>query len=412
MEIRKMKLSELTPAEYNPRVELKPGDQEWEALDESIDSFGYVEPIVWNERTGNIVGGHQRRNVLLARGVEEEDISVVNLSPEDEKILNVLLNKSKGIWDVAKLVALIDEIKAAGGNLKTTGFTGRFSGRPAMNKLTPVQSVGGLLFKRDDLYEPFGPGEVNGGKMRQCMMLLDSVKDEITGVISCCSIHSPQAPITAAAALAFGKQCKILYGGTSRAKLLESPMPRLCLKYGATVLLATRSGRHNVLYAKAKELKGPEDFIVQYGINLSGHSDVLLGAVAAQVENIPDEIENLVMTCGSGITASGVMIGLNRYGKKVRNVHLVATAPDRRESIHRTLREHGADRDFIYHDLFHTEGFAYEKPATAVWGGITLHPNYEAKTMQWFVKSGLDPGSTLFWIVGAAPRNIPAAGRP
>lgn len=82
-------------------------------------------------------------------------------------------------------------------------------------------------------------------------------------------------------------------------------------------------------------MKGPEDFIVQYGINLSGHSDVLLGAVAAQVENIPDEIENLVMTCGSGITASGVMIGLNRYGKKVRNVHLVATAPDRRESIHR-----------------------------------------------------------------------------
>ena len=115
MEIRKMKLSELTPAEYNPRVELKPGDQEWEALDESIDNFGYVEPIVWNERTGNIVGGHQRRNVLLARGVEEEDISVVNLSSEDEKILNVLLNKSKGIWDVAKLVALIDEIKAAGG---------------------------------------------------------------------------------------------------------------------------------------------------------------------------------------------------------------------------------------------------------------------------------------------------------
>lgn len=51
MEIRKMKLSELTPAEYNPRVELKPGDQEWEALDESIDNFGYVEPIVWNGRT-------------------------------------------------------------------------------------------------------------------------------------------------------------------------------------------------------------------------------------------------------------------------------------------------------------------------------------------------------------------------
>ena len=123
MEIRRMKLADLTPAEYNPRVELQPGDPEWEALTRSIDKFGYVEPIVWNERTGNIVGGHQRRNVLLAQGVEEEDVSVVDLDPEDEKILNVLLNKSKGVWDVAKLVALIEDIKAAGGDLAATGFT-------------------------------------------------------------------------------------------------------------------------------------------------------------------------------------------------------------------------------------------------------------------------------------------------
>lgn len=279
-----------------------------------------------------------------------------------------------------------------------------------MNRLTPVELRAGLLMKRDDLYTPFGAGEVNGGKLRQCMMLVDSVKEQTTGLISCCSIHSPQAPITAATAMAYGMKCRILYGGTTRGKLMESPMPRLCLKYGATVLLATRSGRHNVLYAKARELQNPGDFIVQYGINLSGHSDVLLGAVAAQVENIPDELENLVMTCGSGITASGVMIGLHRYGKKVKNVHLVATAPDRRESIHATLQEYGADREFHYHDLFHTKGFAYEKQATAVWAGIRLHPNYEAKTMQWFVKSGLPLVNTLFWVVGAEPRNLPAAG--
>lgn len=279
-----------------------------------------------------------------------------------------------------------------------------------MNRLTPVQNIGGLLLKRDDLYEPFGPGEVNGGKLRQCMMLVDSVKTGTNRLISCCSIHSPQAPITAATAKAYGMECMILYGGTTKAKLQESPMPRLCLKYGATVALATKSGRHNVLYAKARELERPGDFIVQYGINLAGHSDVLLGAVAAQVENIPDEIENLVMTCGSGITASGVMIGLKLHRKKVGNVHLVATAPDRRDSIHARLAEHGADRDFHYHDLFHTPGFAYEKPVTATWGGIRLHPNYEAKTMRWFASSGLDPHKTLFWIVGAAPRNITVAG--
>lgn len=32
--------------------------------------------------------------------------------------------------------------------------------------LTPVQEVDGLRIKRDDLYAPFGPGEVNGGKLR------------------------------------------------------------------------------------------------------------------------------------------------------------------------------------------------------------------------------------------------------
>ncbi|MCQ4735239.1 ParB N-terminal domain-containing protein [Anaerotruncus colihominis] len=118
-----MNLQELTPAEYNPRVELKPGDPEWEALNESIQEFDYILPIIWNENTGNIVGGHQRRNILLERGVEEEDVVVLHLTEEEEKILNVLLNKVKGIWDVTKLVDLITEIKEAGGNLKATGFT-------------------------------------------------------------------------------------------------------------------------------------------------------------------------------------------------------------------------------------------------------------------------------------------------
>ena len=40
--------------------------------------------------------------------------------------------------------------------------------------LTPVQEVNGLLMKRDDLFQPFGRGEVNGGKLRQCIMLVDA----------------------------------------------------------------------------------------------------------------------------------------------------------------------------------------------------------------------------------------------
>lgn len=273
------------------------------------------------------------------------------------------------------------------------------------HSLTPVQRVDGLWLKRDDLYTPFGPGEVNGGKLRQCVMLVDSVKDGYDGLVTYCSIHSPQAPITAAVARANGLPCCIVYGGTTRASVAALPMPRLAMRYGATIVLAARSGRHSILHARAKELAEQKNsFIVQYGINIIGHGDTLLTAVAAQVQNLPDEVENLVMTCGSGITASGVMIGLHRYGKVVKNVHLVATAPDRRGFIHETLKKYGADRDFLYHDLFHRPGFVYEKSVTASWGGIRLHPHYEAKTMQWFKGSGLAPEKTLFWITGAEPQ--------
>ena len=272
--------------------------------------------------------------------------------------------------------------------------------------LTPVQRVDGMLIKRDDLYAPFGPGEVNGGKLRQCVMLVKSVRDKYDSLLTYCSIHSPQAPITTAVAHAYEMPCRILYGGTSRESVASLPMPRLSMKYGATIVLAARSGRHSILHARAKELAAEKNsFIVQYGINLINHGDTLLTAVAAQAENLPDEIENLVMTCGSGITASGVMIGLHRYGKSVKHVHLVATAPDRRVFIHENLKQYGADREFEYHDLFHRPGFQYEKSVTARWGGISLHPHYEAKTMQWFKSSGLAPESTLFWITGAEPTN-------
>ena len=66
-----------------------------------------------------------------------------------------------------------------------------------------------MLFKREDLYAPFGTGEVNGGKLRQCMLLVNKIHRDYEGLVTCCSIHSPQAPITAATAKAFGMQCQI-----------------------------------------------------------------------------------------------------------------------------------------------------------------------------------------------------------
>ncbi len=121
MEIRKVKVSDLRPAKYNPRQELKPGDREYEKIARSIDEFGYVEPIVWNETTGNIVGGHQRLKILIERGETEVEVSVVRLNEHDEKVLNVALNKITGRWDTGKLTDLLKELQAEGA-MEVTGF--------------------------------------------------------------------------------------------------------------------------------------------------------------------------------------------------------------------------------------------------------------------------------------------------
>lgn len=114
MELRKVAVEELKRADYNPRVELKKGMPGYEKLARSLKEFDLVQPLVWNEQTGNLVGGHQRLSILKDQGVEAVDVVVVSLSLEKEKSLNVVLNNQRigGDWDSAKLGSLLDELAA------------------------------------------------------------------------------------------------------------------------------------------------------------------------------------------------------------------------------------------------------------------------------------------------------------
>ncbi len=105
--VREINVAELHAARYNPRIVLEPGMPEWEKLKTSIEQFGNVEPIVWNRRTGNVVGGHQRLAVLKSMGYESVPCSVVDLDEEEEKLLNIALNKIKGEWDYDKLEEIL-----------------------------------------------------------------------------------------------------------------------------------------------------------------------------------------------------------------------------------------------------------------------------------------------------------------
>lgn len=117
-----MKISKLNPAKYNPRKDLKPGDSEYEKLKRSMEQFGYVEPIIWNKNTGNVIGGHQRLKVLVDMGLNEVDCVVVEMNLEQEKALNIALNKIDGDWDNNKLAMLISDLKGSDFDVSLTGF--------------------------------------------------------------------------------------------------------------------------------------------------------------------------------------------------------------------------------------------------------------------------------------------------
>ena len=120
MEIITKKISEMNLAEYNPRVALQPGDEEYETIKRSIEKYGLVQPIVWNRRTNTVVGGHQRLRVLSDMGIQEADVSVVDLDSIAEKQLNIALNKVEGKWDDRKLSEILLEL---GDDAVQTGFT-------------------------------------------------------------------------------------------------------------------------------------------------------------------------------------------------------------------------------------------------------------------------------------------------
>lgn len=102
MIIEKKKISDLKPAPYNPR---KSNEKQEANLKKSLEKFGVVEPIVFNKRTGYIVGGHFRIRELKKLGYKEVDCVIVDLNEDDEKELNIRLNANTGDWNWEMLQA-------------------------------------------------------------------------------------------------------------------------------------------------------------------------------------------------------------------------------------------------------------------------------------------------------------------
>ena len=99
MKIKKRKIKDLIRAKYNPRKLTKVKEQD---LNDSLTKFGMVDPVIINmndKRKNIIIGGHQRVKVWESLGNKEVDCVELNITEEEEKELNIRLNKNTGDWD-------------------------------------------------------------------------------------------------------------------------------------------------------------------------------------------------------------------------------------------------------------------------------------------------------------------------
>lgn len=140
MIMKQYNINELLPADYNPRKELTPDDREYQKIKTSIETFGYVDPIIIN-KDKTIIGGHQRLNVLRDLGYTDIDVIEIDIDKTKEKALNVALNKISGEWDMDKLGLLLNELKTDNFDLDITGFD--------------ADELDGILFNVDELDDTF-----------------------------------------------------------------------------------------------------------------------------------------------------------------------------------------------------------------------------------------------------------------
>jgi hypothetical protein len=104
-EIETINRKDIKNADYNPRV-INSGNKK--RLKKALKDHGLVEPLTWNRRTGNLIAGHQRIEILDALEKSQDyllTVSVLDVSPEEEKALNVQMNNLSmmGEWDFDKL---------------------------------------------------------------------------------------------------------------------------------------------------------------------------------------------------------------------------------------------------------------------------------------------------------------------
>lgn len=283
--------------------------------------------------------------------------------------------------------------------------------------MTPVELRGGIQWKREDLYR-LEPSGVNGSKLRACQHLIGRAAEagNVFQVVSASSVLSPQAAMAGVVSESLGLECEIIVGATRRELLGRHKSVQIAMDAGASVRIVPVAYNTALQKAARDAAEEPGVWRLPYGITVEADAppedvEAFLAVGGAQVANLPDELETLVIPFGSANTACGVLYGLQEYScpPGLKRVILMEIGPSRRDWAYNRLRyvdkqlaPTGVDVQFVtLHDVWASYGD--KMPETME--EIVFHPTYEGKMIRWLNMVQPDywqrrDGTTGFWIVG------------
>ncbi len=146
---------------------MKPGDPVYENLKRSVETFGYLQPVIVNRRNHTVIGGHQRLKVLKDLGHKQVDVVFVDLPIEQEKALNLTLNKTTGEWDEPLLAKLLQEFEGFPDlDVRLTGFDEDEIG-DLVSRMLDAESPSGDddAFDVDGALDFYGPAVTQPGEL-------------------------------------------------------------------------------------------------------------------------------------------------------------------------------------------------------------------------------------------------------
>jgi hypothetical protein len=168
-----MKLSDLTPHPGNPR---KITDKQLKMLEKSLKEFGDLSGVIFNKKTGHLIGGHQRLKIIpkdvevtmtdKSHGYFELNgdkfgVRIVDWDETKEKAANIAANKGAGGWDFQLLSEWIIDLDHQNIDMDLT------------------------MFDSDELKSLFG--QWDSGKDA-----VDKIEENLDGIVSMIKIKCPQ----------------------------------------------------------------------------------------------------------------------------------------------------------------------------------------------------------------------------